>query len=406
VEARLRYHGHVLFEPWPLRRLTSPNRVVRAATYEGLASAEGVPSPQLGTLYAELARNDVGIVTTGFCYVAPRGRAMQPRQAGIDHDDKIRPWAEVVRRVRAEGRETLLLMQIAHTGLQTLRSAVGGPPLAPGRYVSPYFRARPRSMSGEDIEEAIDEFAQAARRAREAGFDGVEVHAAHGYLVHQFLSPVVNRRTDRWGRDRMAFLRAVVQAIRAQAGDEFPVFVKLSVPEGRPGGLEVEDHVAIVRALEALGVEAVQVSTGTMDLAFGIFRGGFPTREILEHSPLFAGRGPMQKALLERLVLPRLRARMPRLEEGYNVAAARVLKRYTSLPVVVVGGIRRRATMDAILERGDADAVALARPLICEPDLARRLRTEEAASARCRSCNVCAVMTDTLQSLRCYRPPR
>jgi 2,4-dienoyl-CoA reductase-like NADH-dependent reductase (Old Yellow Enzyme family) len=391
-----------LFAPWKLRNVTAPNRLVRSATYEGLGDREGRPSAELGRLYARLAAGDVGTIVTGFCYVSCRGRAMQPGQCGIDRDELVPAWTEVVRAVRAVRPDCLLVMQLAHAGRQTLESAAGGPVLAPSDRRSPYFRSRPKVMDEADIAAAVSEFACAARRARQAGFDGVQVHAAHGYLVHQFLSPFTNCRRDGWGRDRFAFAAEVIGGIKRACGDAWPVFVKLSAADENPGGMTPELAAGYAARMAALGVEAVEVSVGTMDLALNIFRGGAPLELVMKHNPLFCRRPAWLRALWKLLVFPRMRRRLLPFAEGYNREAARLIRDRSGLPVVLVGGLRSLPFMEEVLALGDADALALCRPLVREPDLAARFRRGQAACSLCTNCNACAVMCDSAFSLRCY----
>lgn len=393
----------MLFRPWQLGEVCAPNRLWRAATYEGLADAQGSPSSGLASLYARLSAGGVGAIITGFCYVSPAGRAMQPRQCGIDTDERIEPWRRVVRAVRAQERGTLLFMQLAHAGRQTLASAAGGRVLAPTGKRSPYFRSRPVVMSDEEVRRAIEDFVAAAVRARHAGFDGVELHAAHGYLIHQFLSPHLNDRRDRWGEDRLSFLREIVRGIQAACGAGFPLLVKISAGDFHPDGIDAERAAVIAALLEELGVAALEVSCGTMDLAMNIFRGGLPAGLVFAHNPLFTGTPAWQRALWMRIALPRLRRRLLPFTEAYNRDAARVIRRRSSIPILLVGGIRARSTMEEILASGDADAIALCRPLIREPDLALRLRADPTARSACVQCNACAVMSDSTLGLRCYQ---
>jgi 2,4-dienoyl-CoA reductase-like NADH-dependent reductase (Old Yellow Enzyme family) len=393
----------MLFSPIRLRGACAPNRLWRAATYEGLAEPDGSPSAQLDRLYEQLAAGGVGAIITGFCYVSRAGRSMQPRQCGIETDERVDAWRRVVGAVRAVGRDTLMFMQIAHAGRQTLERATGGRVLAPSSKPSPYFRSRPLAMSEDQIRATIRQFVSAAGRARRAGFDGVELHAAHGYLIHQFLSPYTNDRSDAWGRDRLAFLRDILDGIRTACGPEFPVLVKISAGDFHPGGVDVELAADYAERLEGLGVAALEISCGTMDLALNIFRGGLPAQRVFRHNPLYAERPALQRALWRRFVLPGIRRRLHPFREAYNRAAAREIRKRTPIPLILVGGIRSRAAMDDILASHDADVVALCRPLIREPDLADRLRDGRATRSTCVNCNACAVMCDSTDGLRCYQ---
>jgi 2,4-dienoyl-CoA reductase-like NADH-dependent reductase (Old Yellow Enzyme family) len=393
----------MIFDEWQLAHLNARNKVVRSATYEGYGDAHGLPRPELGRLYQTLAENHVGTIITGFAYVNHRGRAMHPAQTSIASDHAVPAWKAVLEPVRALPVRTVMLLQLAHAGLQTIPGAIGAPPLAPSVWRSPYFRARPKAMSNEEIEETICDFAKAAERAKSAGFDGVQLHAAHGYLIHQFLSPFVNRRKDRWGRDRFLFFAEVVKAIRSLCGESYPIFVKLSVPDGHPGGIDVPLACKYAAKMQALGIEAIEVSYGTMDQALNIFRGELPIECVFRVNPFYRSRPRWVLAFVKRFIVPYLRRQLIPFTENYNLSAAAALKAATSLPVVVVGGLRRYTELEAILVSRKADAVALCRPLICEPDLLTRFLEQRSYVSRCNQCNRCAVMCDYTIPLRCYQ---
>jgi 2,4-dienoyl-CoA reductase-like NADH-dependent reductase (Old Yellow Enzyme family) len=394
----------MLFSAWNLSHLGARNRLVRSATYEGLGDDRGYPRPELGALYRTLAEHEVGTIITGFAYVSRRGRAMHPAQCGIDDDDKTAAWERVVSEPRKAGQSTVLLLQIAHAGLQTLSSMTGLEPWAPSVRRSRYFGTTPVEMTEAEVGQAIGEFARAALRAKQAGFDGVQVHAAHGYLVHQFLSPLVNHRRDAWGKDRFLFLAEIIAAIKQACGDTFPVFVKLSAPDGLPGGVDLPQATSYAVRMAESGVEAVEVSYGTMEQALNIFRGGVPLDLVLRHNPLFNRKPRWLLWLWKRFGYPKLQRQLIPFREHYNLEAARRIKQATRLPVMVVGGIRNRNGMEAILSAGDADAVALCRPFVCEPDFGAKLHSGTSAVSQCSNCNRCAVMSDTRTSLRCHQP--
>lgn len=394
----------MLFTELRLAHLSLRNRVVRSATYEGYGGADGLPRPELGLIYKQLAEHHVGTIVTGFAYVSRRGRAMHPAQTSIASDATVPAWRRVLEPVRALSDPTVMLLQVAHAGLQTLEYVTGTQPIAPSARRSPYFGERARAMSEQEIEETIEEFAQAAFRAKAAGFDGIQIHAAHGYLVHQFLSPYLNRRSDRWGTDRFSFFTEVVRAVRARCGSEYPVFVKLSVPDGHPSGIDVSLACNYASRMAALGIEALEVSYGTMDRALDIFRGGLPVERAFRHNPFYSKRPRWALALAKRFVIPKVRRQLIPFTENYNLSAAAAIKAATTLPVIVVGGLRRLDAMNAILFSDNADAVALCRPLICEPDLIARFRDRRSQASRCSNCNSCAIMCDEATELRCYQP--
>jgi 2,4-dienoyl-CoA reductase-like NADH-dependent reductase (Old Yellow Enzyme family) len=343
-----------LFTPGTIGTLTLPNRLVRSATAERLADAEGRPLPRLKQLYQELARGGVGLIITGHMYVHPSGKA-HPEMAGIYTDALLPDLAELAETVHQAGGR--VAVQINHGGMQSSRQAVTEP-VAPSAVDLPFLAHTPRALTDDEIVEMIECYGQAARRAREAGFDGVQIHAAHGYLVSQFLSPLANRRSDRWGGDlpgRMRFLQAVCRAVRQHVGFDYPVFVKLGMIDDPEGGLTTAESVQVVAALEEMGLDGVEISGG--------IGGG---RDLNSRKGVGA-----------------------RESEAYFRPLAQAARPATRLPILLVGGLRSRQTMEEVLDAGEADFVSLCRPLISEPDFPMRLRLGLQDQSRCISANRC-----------------
>lgn len=396
-----------LFTPLTAGRLKLRNRLIRSATYEGLGDASGTPRPELGELYLGLAGGGIGAIVTGFTFISQAGRAMQPGQCGMDDDAKAAAWAQIVRQVRAADPDVRLVMQLAHAGRQTRRAVTGRPVLGASGRRCTYFREPVTPMGEAAIQAAIAEFAEAARRARAAGFDAVQIHAAHGYLIHQFLSPRTNTRRDDWGTDRGRFLEATVRAVQAACGPDFPLWVKLSWAEDARPGIGLEDALRTAERLSALGIDLLEISYGTMEVALNIIRGACPVDAVFAVNPLFSRVPPLCRGLWKRLFLKRTLRRFQPFSEGYNVAAAAAVKRVVpATAVAVVGGLRTLAQMERCLVREGLDAVALCRPLVCEPDLPSRLQAGTAAASRCRNCNLCTIYCDSRLPLRCYGKAR
>jgi 2,4-dienoyl-CoA reductase-like NADH-dependent reductase (Old Yellow Enzyme family) len=347
-----------LFSPARIGELALRNRLVRSATAERLATEPmGRATPALAALYGELAQGGVGLIITGHAFVAPEGKA-HPEMLSAHCDEMIPGLRTLVDAVHgARGR---IALQINHGG-RWCDSVCTPRVVAPSAVPAPSGRV-PEEMTPDEIAATVDAFAQAARRARLAGFDAVQLHAAHGYLIGQFLSPHTNRRTDGWGGDperRLQFLAAVCEAARGQVGADYPLFAKLGMTdnlEGVPDGLTPDEGARIVARLAGMGLDAVEISGG-----YGGGQGDFNSR-------LAVG---------------------SRAPEAYFRPLARRARAATPLPVILVGGLRSRAVMDDVLASGDADLVSLCRPLIREPDLPNRLRSGQATASACISGGRC-----------------
>lgn len=348
---------HTLFSPAKIGNLILKNRLMRSATAERLASEPiGRATPALAELYRTLTRGGVGLIVSGHAYVAPEGKA-HPEMLSAHCDEMLPGLQTLADAVHAEGGR--IALQINHGGRQC-DQAVGPEALAPSAVPTPSC-APPREMTPAEIVAVVDAYAQAARRAKLAGFDAVQLHGAHGYLIGQFLSPHTNRRTDAWGGDferRLRFLAAVCEAVRGQVGKDYPLFIKLGLADNLervPDGLAPDDGVRIVARLADLGLDAVEISGG--------YGGGTDWNTRLA----VGSKSP----------------------QAYFRPLARRAKAATHLPVILVGGLRSRAVMDEVLASGDADLLAMSRPLIREPDLPRRLQTGEALASACISGGRC-----------------
>jgi 2,4-dienoyl-CoA reductase-like NADH-dependent reductase (Old Yellow Enzyme family) len=312
----------------------------------------GHPLPKQTALYRALARGGVGLIITGHMYVHSSGKAHK-NMVGI-HDDAVVPYlAEAIGAVHQDGGK--VVAQISHAGMQA--KAVSDP-IAPSSVSLHTLKCPAREMTEAEIDEAIDSFGQASRRAKEAGFDGIQIHGGHGYLVNQFLSPLVNHRSDRWGSDApdsVRFLRAVCGDIRRQVGPDYPVLIKLGMEDHLKGGLTADRGMQIVAELEKMGINGVEITGG-----IGL--------------PHFSN---IRKNIVHEA------------EEAYFLPLARKARCVTRLPILLVGGFRSRRIMEAVLSEGAADFISLSRPLICEPDLPNRLRTHLQERSRCISAGNC-----------------
>ena len=251
-----------LFDTTTINGMELRNRFVRSATWEGMCDEHGRPGPKLAECYRLLAQGEVGLIITGYTFVRMDGK--QTRGSIGAHSDDLAPELKhVADAVHAEGGK--LCMQLVHTGGQA-RVSPGTRLLAPSALEMPHYTGVPAEMNKEDIAAIAAAFAESARRAREWGFDAVQIHAAHGYLINQFLSPDTNRRTDAYGgsiENRCRFMLEVYQRVRTAVGAEFPVIAKLNGSDFLPGGLTIDDALFAARALDAAGIDAIEVSGGT-----------------------------------------------------------------------------------------------------------------------------------------------
>jgi 2,4-dienoyl-CoA reductase-like NADH-dependent reductase (Old Yellow Enzyme family) len=390
----------VLFEPIQLNGPQLKNRLVRSATHEGMADRNGFPTEALFTLYGRLARGGVGLIITGFAFVAENGRGFLPGMNGIHTDAHIAAYRKLTAHVHAAG--TAIAMQIVHAGRQTTRETIGMRPLAPSAVKDKAIFVRPQAMSDADIHRVIEDFGQAARRARESGFDAVQIHAAHGFLLNNFLCPHTNRRMDRWGgsvENRMRIIRAVYRRCRELAGADYPLLIKINATDALKKGLTLEESLEMARMMEALGFDAIEVSCGVDEDGGSTVRGDLPVDVILDHWPMYRAKNPLFKFIMRHWGL-QLKPPVP-FTENYNLDSARAIKQAVGIPVMAVGGFIRPKTMEAALSAGDADMIALCRPLIADPHFPRKVAGGDSSASRCIQCNLCLFYA-AVAPLRCY----
>lgn len=348
-----------LFDEMVIGSLRAKNRFVRAATYERLATEDGHFTPELTAIYDELVEGGVGTIIVSYAYVT-RDEQPNPRMLGIYDNSFVPEYRQLVDHAHARG--VRMVSQIVYGGSATKLDPPSARILGPSAVANPKTGIVPVEASVEDIRQLEEAFAAAARRAQEAGFDGVELHAAHGYLLSQFLNPLLNQRTDEYGgsfENRARIITETLDAVRQAVGDEFPVLVKLNSSDGVEGGLTEADSLEAARLFAAHGVSAIEVS--------GLWR----TCRVRD----FGG-------------------------EPFFAAYARRLTHAVDVPVILTGGNRDFAAMERLAVEDGIAGFGLCRPLICEPDLPNRWQENPAATPRCISCNGC----DNTPGHRCILP--
>lgn len=341
-----------LFKPVTIGSLELKNRVVRSATWDGAADDKGAVTDYSLELYRELARGGIGLIVSGHAFVSSHGQAT-PAQYGIHTDDMIPGLRQLTEAVHREGSK--IAAQIAHCGINSLHLRRQGIPV---RVVSHKddVKGPQQEMTDDDVEELINDFAAAAGRAVEAGFDAVQLHGAHGYLMSQFLSPLFNNRGDKWGgspEKRRRFHLEVIGRVRRTVGNNYPLMIKFGIQDDEEGGLSLAEGLETARAMVDKGIDAIEVSAGV-------------------------GRGR---------AVPRQSADDP--EETPFRERAAALKKAVTVPVILVAGIRHLETAEDILGSGGADLISMCRPFIRQPGLLLGWQRGEDGPSTCISCNKC-----------------
>jgi 2,4-dienoyl-CoA reductase-like NADH-dependent reductase (Old Yellow Enzyme family) len=336
-----------LFEPSRISTMSLSNRFIRSATWEGMADDNGKCTPRLVDLMSELAQGMVGLIITGHTYVHQNGRH-SPWQLGIDRDELLPGLESMTRAVHESGGK--IAVQLGYGGA----------------YLS---KSRLRTLSGRDILEAVMSYAQAVIRAKKADFDAVQIFAAHGFLLSQFLCPRYNDRTDRYGggiQNRARILLEVLDAVRQAVGPDYPVLVKLNAQDFVENGLTLQEAIEIGLMLEESGIDAIELSGGLLN------------------NP---------NALRDNIKSEQ--------DEAYFKDEAKAFKEKLKIPLILVGGIRSYNVARQLIEQGIADYVSMSRPFICEPDLVKRWQSGNLAKAACISCNNCVEQVKAGHGVSC-----
>ncbi|MGW4122154.1 NADH:flavin oxidoreductase [Nocardia sp. NPDC004711] len=385
-----------IFAPAKLGPITLRNRVIKAATFEG-RTPDALVTPELIDFHREVAAGGVGMTTVAYCAVAPGGRTDR-------HQIWMRPEAvpglrELTDAVHAEGAAASA--QIGHAGPVANAASNRAPALAPSRMFSPLSMQAMHVPGDSEIRELIAAHANAALLAEQAGFDAVEIHFGHNYLVSSFLSPLLNRRHDKWGgtlANRARLAREIACAVRDAVGDRLAVTAKLNMEDGRRGGLTVPESIQVAAWLEADGaLDALELTAGSSLLnPMLLFHGDAPRKEFAEVLP-----GPARMGF--KLVGRAFLKEYP-YHEAYLLERARQFRRELSMPLILLGGITNLDTMNLAMTEG-FEFVAMGRALLREPNLLQRIQSDAATRSACVHCNKC--MPTIYTTTRCvFRPER
>ena len=345
------------FEPASINGMNLDNRFVRSATWEGLASKDGSVTQSLTDKMVELAKGGVGLIITSYAFVSRDGQSSSG-QLSV-YDDRFVPGLkDMVQSVHAAGGK--IALQLVHGGSFSNSKLTGMETVGPSDVIKDGNTVS-RSMTSKDIGRMISAFTEAALRAKHAGFDAIQIHAAHGFLISQFLSSAVNKRSDEYGGvlpNRARLLLEISRSIRKAVGREYPILVKLNSEDFLDGGLTREEAVQIAVMLQEASVDAIEFSGGTV-------------------------------ASPEKLVPPRPGFLKSAEDEVYYREAARLYKQKVKIPLILVGGIRSYDVATELVKSGTSDYISMSRPFICEPGLIKRWQSGDHSKAECISCNSC-----------------
>lgn len=348
----------ILFEPTKIKNMDLGNRFVRSATYDGCADKGYVTEKQVN-LYETLAEGGVGLIITGITYVHNNGQ-ISKFQNSISSDEFIPGFKRLTCAVHDRGAK--IAVQLFHAGREARfpkssnRIPIGPSFLEKGLY----FKAEYRAMTESEIWEVVRAFGDGAKRAREAGFDAVQIHGAHAYLLSQFLSPYTNRRLDEWGgplENRLRIHCEIYQDVRQKVGEDYPVLIKIGVQDAFSGGLEISEGKLAAKYLAELGFDALEISQGL--------------------------RGPSDEDTEFRTKINTLD------REAYFRNWCRQIKNQVDVPVMMVGGLRTFKLMEEIIQNKEADFISLSRPLIREPGIINDWKIGDYHRSKCISCNEC-----------------
>ncbi|MGF1778335.1 NADH:flavin oxidoreductase [Vibrio nomapromontoriensis] len=347
----------ILFTETRLGNMTLKNRFIRSATWENMATETGHMTDKLYAIYEELAQGEVGLIVTGYANIVEEEKP-NAGMMGIYNDSFIDEYKKLTERVHYHGSK--IIMQLAYGGTKTTYNVGERVIFAPSDVPEMGTKTPGIAMTKSDIDYIVQAFSEAALRAKQSGFDGIEIHAAHTYLINQFLSPYYNQRDDEYGGsldNRMRFLLEIYQQTRQRVGDAFPILVKLTASEFFAGGLTFNDTRKICKALEQVGVDAIIISGnvhGKADTMIGQSYDGYTIQA-----------------------------------EGYFHEYGDVISQEVSVPVITVGGLTELNAIDAIATNTNIQYFALSRPLLSEPHLIKRWQTGDRSPVECERCSKC-----------------
>lgn len=350
-----------IFKPLQINRLIIKNRFVRSATVDNLGENQVVTDAQLN-FYRELARGEVGLIISSGLFPSLDGWAA-PGQLGIHTEAMIPSLKKITDTVHENDGK--IVAQLMHAGWFGNPDLCGLQTVGPSETVNPANNLKVRGLSSDEVEEKVDEFVKAGVRAAEAGFDGVQIHAAHGWLVSAFLSPVTNRRNDNWGgsaSNRSRFVIKITEGLRKAVGPDYPILIKLGIKEYHPEGKSTEEGINSAKLFINAGMDAIEVSEGVEETPFNHIR--------------------------------------PDRMDPYYVDECKKAREAISKPLILVGGMRNLSDIEKVVDEGIADAISMCRPFIMDQHIVKKFRQGSSKRSLCTSCNKC-IPTMLERNLHC-----
>jgi len=353
-----------LFKPFKIGALEIPNRFMRSATTSYWSDEQGIIRPDIISLYRKLSKGQVGLIVKGHLYISKQGKAHEG-QAGICSDEHILKLRELTKVVH--DYECKIIAQLNHAGIYSIVDRAG-----PSEYISEGWRAR--ALSSDEIYEIVESFGDAVDKTMASGFDGIQIHGAHGYLISQFLSKLANRRNDQWGgnlENRMRFLVEIYDEIKTRVRSNVPIMLKMNCDDFSWNGFTIEESVKVAEAICNKGLSLLEISGG------GVGRQNKLRKKAQSHD--------------NELV-----------EATFAGHATKIRAATRTTPMALVNGIRSQKCMDALINKDIADIISMSRPFIREPDLVKKLKNGQ-PEATCNSCDAC--ISDEVFSkmmLRCH----
>ncbi|MCX7744017.1 MAG: NADH:flavin oxidoreductase [Flavobacteriales bacterium] len=381
-----------VFEPIQLGPITLRNRTIRAAAFEGMCKHWNI-THDLINYHRKVAEGGIGMTTVAYASVSKDGLAFT-HQLWIREEIKS-DLKKLTDAIHAGGAKASI--QIGHTGNMSKKSVTGFRPISASAKFNLYGPTWPRKMTRNDIQRVVNDFKHAALILNECGFDAVEIHAGHGYLISQFLSPYTNRRNDEYGgsfENRSRFLREVLTAVREAVGNQMAILVKMNMWDGFEGGITQKEAYKTAQIIESLGADAIVLSGGFVSKApMYIMRGRMPTRIMAKNISNIVVKF-LVGVMGQKLIKP-----YP-FQEGYFIEEAKKFRDLVKIPLIYVGGMNSIETIEKAFQNG-ADCVAFARALIQNPSFVNDLRNEIIKKSGCTICNYCVAVMYT-GKMRCF----